>query len=206
MKMSKNNKINLFIGLFVFGLVFVALFLYLFLLPKAVSSEIVQNIVKNEFHKLTNASLTIEKPVLKTKLSPIIEFSVDKISIDKDNQNYLRLDDCDVALSFAKLFNKRVELRTLKSPKFFVDATKLISLFPAGEKKEPQPCDWEFGFFNADIDVDDVRILYDANGVLYDVWIDDIYLAKSKKKNYLHRYWTCWHPTWGILPKSYCMT
>lgn len=184
--MSKNTKINLCIGLFIFGLVFVTLFLYLYLLPKVVSSKMVQNIVKNEFCKLTNASLVIENPILKTKLSPIMEFSVDKIEIKKGSDTYLILDDFDVALSFAKLFNKRVELRTLKTPYFFVDATKLISLFPAGENKEPQPCDWEFGFFNSDIDVDKVQVLYNANSVLYDLNIKEITLSKGHKKNYMH--------------------
>lgn len=184
--MSKNTKINLCIGLLVFGLVFVSLFLYLYLLPKAVSSKLVQDIVKTEFYKFTGASLVIENPVLKTKLSPIMEFSVDKLEIKKAQENYLVLDEFEIALSFAKLFGKRVELRNLKTPNFYVDATKLISLFPAGETKEPQPCDWEFGFFNSDIDVDKVRVLYDVNDVLYDLNIKDITLSKGHKKNYMH--------------------
>lgn len=184
--MSKNLKINLFIGLFVFGLIFVTLFLYLYLLPKAVSSKMVQDIVVKEFYKLTQASLVLENPVLKTKLSPIIELSIDKLEIRKNQDSLLILDDFDVALSFAKLLAKRVELKNLKTPNLCVDATKLIALFPAGEQKESQPCDWEFGFFNSDIDVNKVRILYDTNGVLYDVNIKDITLSKGHKKNYMH--------------------
>lgn len=184
--MSKNVKINLFIGAFVFGLVFVTLFLYLYLLPKAVSSKIVQDVVIKEFYKLTQASLVIENPVLKTKLSPIVEFSVDKIEINKAQENYLTLNKFDIALSFAKLLTKRVELRNLAMQNFYIDATKLITLFPAGEQKESQPCDWEFGFFNSDIDVDKVQVLYDANGVLFDVNIKDITLSKGQKKNYMH--------------------
>ena len=114
--MSKNLKINLFIGLFVFGLIFVTLFLYLYLLPKAVSSKMVQDIVVKEFYKLTQASLVLENPVLKTKLSPIIEFSIDKLEIRKNQDSLLILDDVDVALSFAKLLAKRVELKNLKTP------------------------------------------------------------------------------------------
>ena len=101
--MSKKAKINLFLGLLVFGLIAVFLVIYLYLLPKAVESEVVQNFVRDEFFKITNSTLVIDNPKLKTSLSPTMEFSINNLAINKSQDNLLNLNDLDVKLSFVKL-------------------------------------------------------------------------------------------------------
>lgn len=184
--MSKKAKINLFLGLLVFGLIAVFLVIYLYLLPKAVESEVVQNFVKDEFFKITNSTLVIDNPKLKTSLSPTMEFSINNLAINKSQDNLLNLNDLDVKLSFVKLFEKRIELKHLKLSSLFIDVTKLIDIFPKSEKKEEKPTDWSFGFFNSDIDISKIQAHYKANDVLFDINLKNISLSKGEKRNYLH--------------------
>lgn len=184
--MSKNTKLNLFILGLISSFVFFALLLYLVILPRAVSSKLVQNMVKSEFYNLTQASLTFENPVLKTSFSPRIEFSVDNIQIQKADEKCLVVDDFDIVLSLGKIFKNRLELKKLLSTNIYLDVTNLISLFPHTEKNESKPSNLEFGFFNSDIKLDKISILYSTNGIKYDANINNISLSKGAKKNYLH--------------------
>ena len=184
--MLHNKKLNLFIGILLFLVISMFLFLYLYLLPKAVSSKIVQGIIKDEFYKLTKTYLIIDNPILRTSLSPNIEFSIDKFAIIKEKDFLLDLNKCDVILSFNQLFNKRVDLRQLSFDNLYVNADKLIAILPQSEKKEEKSSDWTFSFLESNIDIKSIKIVYNANDVLYDVSLKDLSLSKLDKKNYFH--------------------
>lgn len=188
MKFDKGVKVNIFLLSVVAGFIALMMTLYLLIIPRLVSSISVQNFIKSEFFKMTNANLVIENPELKTSLKPLVEFEVDKLEIIKNNEKYFVLNDFEIELSFAKLLTKKVDIKELTLDKLFCDATKLLALFPADkkEKKETKPSDFKIGLFNSDIDIKDVQLLYDANGVLYDLGVKNISLTKANDKNFVH--------------------
>lgn len=188
MKINKGININIILLSVAAGFIVLMMALYLLIIPRLVSSINVQNFIKSEFYKMTNANLVIENPELKTSLKPIVEFEVDKLEIIKNNEKYFVLNDFEIELSFAKLFAKKVDIKELSLDKLFCDVTNLLTLFPSDkkEKKETKPSDFKIGLFNSDIDIKDVKLLYDANGVLYDVGVKNISLSKANDKNFIH--------------------
>ena len=103
---------------------------YLFLLPRLVSCEKIINFIETQVEKNYNAELEIIAPKLVTSIKPTLGFAVDKIELKKDNQNLLLIENFETEISFSKIFKKTMTLNKLGANFFFVDANKLITLFP----------------------------------------------------------------------------
>ena len=86
----KKNLTKIFIILFsisaIAALLAIALLaIYIYVLPSLVSNNKTISLIKNTVKKELNLDLDIEKPELKTALSPEISFKIDKLNLKKDS-------------------------------------------------------------------------------------------------------------------------
>ena len=105
------------------AIVFAALVLtvYLKVLPAAVSNQNVINYVKEFVKESTGAELVLEKPELKTEMSPQIGFKFNKLALSKDKKELLCVENFDIKLSFAEVFDHKIILKNLTLDSVFVD-------------------------------------------------------------------------------------
>ena len=85
-KLLKAMKITAVLASFAALLAALILFLYLKVLPWAVSNEKVLDFVKDFAKEKSGVELIVQKPVLKTSLSPEIEMRAGEISISKEKK------------------------------------------------------------------------------------------------------------------------
>ncbi len=160
--MSKSGKI-LIISTASVALVLGGLgFAYLKVLPFAVSNPKVIQFVEKKFNKYTDADLEIKNPVLKTHLTPNIEFTVENVSVNKENEPLLDLNNFKTDLSFKKIFSKTLIIKKLVAESVFADINGLQSLFPRQEQKkeEKKKSDWKIDTFDALLGVKQCEIKY----------------------------------------------
>ena len=129
-KYQKAINISALTGLFVtFAIVF-----YLGILPALIANQSItnklQDIVKKEFQ----AELTIKKPILKTFLSPKILFSVEEISLTKNNEKLFLIKNLDTDFSFAKIFKKKITLNKIGLDDFYADIDSILALNTTPQK------------------------------------------------------------------------
>ena len=131
-------------------IVLLAITTYLKILPAAVSNEHVINFVKDFVKESTGAELVLDKPVLKTELSPQIGFKFDKMALSKDKKELLKVEKFDIKLSFAEVLKHRIILKKLSLDSIFADTNGLMALAPAQEqKKEQTKSDWKVYWFDS---------------------------------------------------------
>lgn len=164
--LSKKIKSTLsFFGIsLVFLLVLASLTLLLYLkgLPYAIQNQKAIDYLKNIVQKAYNIDLDIENPKLKTELSPNINFSVDKISIANNKNRVLDLENLDINLSFAEIFNKNIILNKATLGYFYTDVNKALDLpfLKQEEQKPQQEFDWNFDVFRSVLALDRADIIY----------------------------------------------
>ena len=168
MEMKKNISVffKAFSIIAAIAIVFAALVLtvYLKVLPAAVSNQNVINYVKEFVKESTGAELVLEKPVLKTELSPQIGFKFDKLALSKDKKELLCVEKFDIKLSFAEVLDHKIILKNLTLDSVFADANGLMTLAPQQEqKKEQVKSDWRVYWFDSLLSLKKCEILYDLD-------------------------------------------
>ncbi len=145
-------------------IVLLAITTYLKILPAAVSNEHVINFVKDFVKESTGAELVLDKPVLKTELSPQIGFKFDKMALSKDKKELLKVEKFDIKLSFAEVLKHRIILKKLSLDSIFADTNGLMALAPPQEpKKEQTKSDWKVYWFDSLLSLKKCEILYDLD-------------------------------------------
>ncbi len=162
-----SKRIKSVLTFFGISLVFLAILagltvlLYLKGLPYAVSNPRVINYDKNIIQKAYYIDVDIKNPQLKTELSPNINFSADKITISGNTKKALDIQDLDINLSFAEVFDKNIVLNKASAGYFYTDVNKVLNLpFLKQEQKQPQKCDWNFDIFRSILSLDKAEIIY----------------------------------------------
>ena len=144
-------------------------------LPALVANKNVQNKVEKCLNKSLGVELQIEDPVLKTAVSPVLEFKVKKIKLTKGEDKLLFAENFDAVISFEKIFSKQLVIKKFGADNLLVDITKITALFPQQqEQKEKKPSEWTVDLFDS--------ILYLKNSVLIYKMQPDI-LVKITAKN-----------------------
>ena len=160
---------------------------YLWVLPAAVSSKWVNNKITGEAKKLLGAEVVIVNPELKTGLNPDIAFSIDKLSIVKNNQELLNLTNLDTEFSFSDIFKKRLIVKKILADNIYVDTADLLALLPKTEqKKEQKPSEFDLDIYSAVLGVKKCLITYNTPdiGIKFDA--KRMLLDRTKAKKYLH--------------------
>ena len=108
--MNKFLKIfGILVSIFII-LIAIPVALYIFVLPQVVSNPRFLDYIKETVEKEVGAELIVEKPALKTALSPNIEFSADEILLTKNGETLLSIKKLDSSISFEKILLKKILL------------------------------------------------------------------------------------------------
>ena len=159
---------------------------YLYTLPKLVSSAWLNKVAVKEATEFLKADLSIKNPKLTTSLSPNIGFTLEELTLTKNNKQILVLNNLDTELSFKDIWAKRIIVKTLLADNIFVNTSDLMAILPKREQKEEKPSEFNLDLFSTIFGVrkcvitynmDDVGIKFDAQNILLD---------RTKAKKYLH--------------------
>ncbi len=140
------------------------LFTYLKVLPWAVSNPKVISYVKEIASKAYYVDIDIENPYLKTELSPVVGFGVDKLTVKSNKQRILDVENFAANLSFSEVFNKKVVLKNADIDYIFADTSKILALpvFKSQPKQEVKS-DWNVDIFHSVLVLKQSDILYDVD-------------------------------------------
>ena len=161
--MKRALKIIISLITFVLILFFCLALFYMKGLPLLVSNQKVINFVQNTVKETINANLTIEKPVLKTDVLPLLKFKAYKISLSKDKQILLDIYDLDLGLSFKDIFKKKIILDKLTAESVFADINSLMDLAPQNTEKKEKKSNWGFEIDDSILGVQSANIMYSIN-------------------------------------------
>ena len=158
------NKFWLYI-LSVFGIVvlLVALIVGFYLkgLPYIVSNGNFINYVEKVVSEQTGAEFDIEKPVLKTGLTPDISFKVEKVSLKYKKSNLLDIENFDMKFSFSEIFRKKLIINKVVLESLYADVNKILELpVLKQEKKEQKKSDFTVDIFHSVMAVKNAVIIY----------------------------------------------
>ncbi len=181
--------LKLFLGISVSILVVVMLAVgtYLWAVPKIASSELLIDTIEDIVEDSLKVDLDIENPKLATSLSPVVAFSVDRISIEKDDIVIFDLEKLDTQFSFNQIFKKTLKIDRILADRIFVDTYELISILPKQEhKKETKPSDFNIDFYSTILGVKECLITYNAPEIAMKFDSKNMLLDRSKVKKFLH--------------------
>ena len=159
---------------------------YLYTLPKLVSSAWLNKVAVKEATEFLKADLSIKNPKLTTSLSPNVGFTLEELTLTKNNKQILALNNLDTELSFKDIWAKRIIVKKLFADNIFVNASDLMAILPKQEQKEEKPSEFNLDLFSTIFGVrkcvitynmDDVGIKFDAQNILLD---------RTQAKKYLH--------------------
>lgn len=164
MEKSKKIVIISFIALVTaFFAVFPFVF-YLKVLPSLVQNPKIISMIEDAAFEQLDVDLKIEKPVLKTEMSPTICFKLGKLSMTKNKKSLLDVENFESSISFAKVFEKTVILKKIGLDYFYADVNELMALGGEPKKEEKQPeFDWNIDWLNSLLYLKKCLIVYDID-------------------------------------------
>lgn len=180
MKLSKSFKIGIVTGAVVLG--YMPFAMYLNVLPWVVSNPNVINFVEKTLQNSMGLQLNIKNPVLKTSLSPDIEFKVEELSLVNNEAKLLQVDNFDTAISFKEIFSKNIIIKRLGADYIFADINRLSTL-AQGDETATQQSDWNFDFYDSLLFVKKSLFLYKVQPSTYvSLNADDISIDNTQKE------------------------
>ena len=96
---------------------------YLYTLPKLVSSAWLNKVAVKEATEFLKADLSIKNPKLATSLSPNIGFTLEELTLTKNNKQILALNNLDTEFSFKDILAKRIIVKKLLADNIFVNVS-----------------------------------------------------------------------------------
>lgn len=159
---------------------------YLYTLPKLVSSAWLNKVAVKEATEFLKADLSIKNPKLTTSLSPNIGFTLEELTLTKNNKQILVLNNLDTELSFKDIWAKRIIVKKLFADNIVVNVSDLMAILPKQEQKEEKPSEFNLDLFSTIFGVRKCVITYnmDDAGIKFDA--QNILLDRTKAKKYLH--------------------
>lgn len=178
-------------------------FIYLKVLPWAVSNEKVINYVEDFAKKNYSLDVDIKTPELKTKLSPDIDFSVNKIIVKNKKDSLLDIENFGIKFSLAEILKKRIIIKNANVEDFYVDVNKIMEVPAFKPQDKPQAkSDWNIDIFQSVLGIKNAVVIYSldkdtvAKITAKNIKIDDnifekhvnydVILDVNKGKNNLH--------------------
>ena len=159
----------------------ILLFVYLKVLPWAVQNPKLISFIKDAAKKEAGIELNIEKPVLKTSLSPEIEASADDISIKKGGKELFAIKKAELAVSFEKIFNKTIVLKKAGTDYLFVDVNGLVALMPKQPQKEQKKSDFRVQWFDGLFYLKKCHIVYKYQDISADIQAGHILVSDKRE-------------------------
>lgn len=159
---------------------------YLYTLPKLVSSAWLNKVAVKEATEFLKADLSIKNPKLATSLSPNIGFTLEELTLTKNNKQILALNNLDTEFSFKDIWAKRIIVKKLLADNIFVNASDLLAILPQQEHKEEKPSELNLDLFSTIFGVKKCLITYNLDDVGIKFDAQNILLDRTKAKKYLH--------------------
>jgi len=182
MKLSKRFKIGIIAGASAVVLGYIPFALYLNVLPWLVSNPKAVSFVEKTLKDSMGVELNIKNPVLKTSLSPDLEFKVDELSLVSKGANLLQVDNFDTCISFKEIFSKNIIIKKLGADYIFADINRLSTL-SGGEQTEQKKSDWNFDFYDSILYIKKSLFLYKIEPSTYvSLNADDISIDNTQKE------------------------
>lgn len=159
---------------------------YLYTLPKLVSSAWLNKVAVKEATEFLKADLSIKNPKLATSLSPNIGFTLEELTLTKNNKQILALNNLDTEFSFKDILAKRIIVKKLLADNIFVNTSDLMAILPKQEQKEEKPAAFNLDLFSTILGVKECLITYNMDDVGIKFDAQNILLDRTKAKKYLH--------------------
>ena len=159
---------------------------YLYTLPKLVSSAWLNKVAVKEATEILNADLSIKNPKLATSFSPNIGFTLEELTLSKDNKQILALNNLNTEFSFKDIFAKRIIVKKLLADNVFVNASDLMSILPKTEQKKEKPSEFSLDMFSTILGVRKCLITYNMDDVGIKFDAQNLMLDRTQAKKYLH--------------------
>ncbi len=159
---------------------------YLYTLPKLVSSAWLNKVAVKEASEILNVDLSIKNPKLATSFSPNIGFTLEELTLTKNNKQILALNNLDTEFSFKDIWVKRIIVKKLLAENIFVNASDLRAILPKQEQKEEKPSEFNLDMFSTIFGVKKCLITYNMDDVGIKFDAQNILLDRTKAKKYLH--------------------
>ena len=190
MKVGKKVKVTLITLAAGALLISVPFVLYLEVLPRVVASPRALNFVEKTVKKTTGLDLNIERPYLETSLKPVMGFNVKNVTLTKNSDKILDLQNFGIKLTFSELLKKHVIINELGADYIFADVNKLLEIADSGQKeeqKQPQKFDWNIDFFSAKMFVKECFFAFkDEPDTFIRLRGKDFEINNQDVKNYIH--------------------
>lgn len=186
--MSKKLKISIIISSIIAIFVALILSLYLVILPKIITMPNLWVFVNDMVKKSCDAELVVSNPYLKTSLKPEIDFNIDGLTLIKNGDTLLNVQNLQTEINFAKICKKEIKLKKFGVDDLYVDINKLQNLkIEEGEKTEQKPIPVKIDWFDSLLYVKKCIFIYDSpQNVLMKFIAGDISLDMSGEPRYLH--------------------
>ena len=160
---------------------------YLWLLPSLISSKYLKSTVSTVLEKNIGKELTVKNPKLVTGLNSNIIFTVDYLSLKKDNKEILNFTNLDTKFSLQKVFRKRLIVDKILAENVYININELASLLPKDEKPKKNKKQALFiDIFNSLLGVKNCHIIYKNNDYNIDFKAKHLILDNKNKRKYLH--------------------
>ncbi len=166
---EKNTKsLIIFVSgslIFLSLLISLSLVLYLKVLPWAVSNSYVLNYVEDVAEKSLNVNVDIQKPFVKTGLSPNISLGIKTLKLsDRANNSLLTIENFNTDLSLAEIFNKNILIKNVSLDYVFADVNKILDM-PVfkQEKDNDKKSDWSVDIFQSVMSVKNAKFIYNLD-------------------------------------------
>lgn len=185
-KLSLNAKVGIISGLVAILIIAILIFTYIVALPKLVSNEQFLNYLTQAVKEQVGADLVVEKPVLKTNFSPIINFKTNKISLIKNGKTLLDVENFDTEFSLAKILQKKIILKKLGSDEIYADINALQTL-SMKEPEEQKTSEFKVDWLSSLLYVKKCMILYKANDkVSIKLLARDLEITSEREPKHIH--------------------
>lgn len=177
--MAKKTLFKILLTTFFLGFILIGLTLWFYLcgLNILVKSDYIQNQIKDITKTALQMDLEIKNPNLITNLEPGFDFSIDNLTLKKNNLVLVEMKNFNTSISLNKILKKEIRLNKLKADSLIVKADKLIESLPEFSQQEQQAeFDYKLDFYNSDIKLDEFELSYKQQKTIVDVYARDVFL------------------------------
>ncbi len=156
-------------------------FVYVKVLPFIVSNNKIINFAEKTVSKYSDFDIKIINPELTTGFSPVIDFSVEKIIVNVQNDRLFEVENLDTSFSFSKLLKKTIIVYRFGADKVFADFNKLFKL-SSKENNNQQNFDWKIDLFDSILYVNNFEIIYNPKpDTLVNLKANNVSIDNTKK-------------------------
>lgn len=156
-KNRKIYKIILSVFLIIFGLLSVS---YLIILPALFSNQKIINFIQKELKNSANIDCVIKKPVLKTKLTPNLDFSIQNLSVKKEDKQLISIQNFQSEFGLSQIFKKKIIIKKIGADYIFANINELQKLTPQKQEEKKEKIKIKLDLFHSLLYVKNALIIY----------------------------------------------